>query len=82
MIVACSYVLLLFVERRIDSIHVTLVHFVHHEAHEFAEALEMYNLALPQEADNVDHVRIVRHAQDVVIGNPGLLLWCDWIKTT
>ena len=39
-----------------------------------AEALEMHDLPLPQEADGVVDIRIVAEAEDVVVGDAGLLL--------
>lgn len=48
----------------------------------FAEALEMHDLPGPQELDDVVDVRVVGQAQDVVIGDPGLLLCGNHIRTT
>ena len=47
-----------------------------------AEALEMDDLPLPQETDGVVHIRVVGQPQNVVIGEAGLLLWCDLVRTT
>ena len=48
----------------------------------FAEALEVDDFPFPQEADHVVHIRIVRQAQDVVVGKAGLLLWCNHESAT
>lgn len=40
----------------------------------FAKPLKVYDLPLSQEADDVVDVRVVGQPQDVVIGEPGLLL--------
>ena len=40
----------------------------------FAETLEMDNLAFPEEANDIIYVRIVRQAENVVIGEAGFLL--------
>ncbi len=48
----------------------------------FAEALEVDHLPLAQELDDVVHVRVVAEAEDVVVGHPGLLLWCNLKSTT
>lgn len=40
----------------------------------FAKPLKVYDLPLTQEADDVVDVRVVGQPQDVVIGEPGLLL--------
>ena len=42
--------------------------------HSFAKALVVDNLALAEEFDNVVDVGIVTEAQDVIVGNPCLLL--------
>lgn len=46
----------------------------------FAEPLEVYYLPLPQEADWVTYLRILNHAEDVIVGNPGFLLCCQILK--
>ena len=65
----------LFVKRRVGKVDVFLVHLLLGQTHRLAEALEVNDLPLTQEADDVVDIRIVGHAQDVVVGNPGLLLW-------
>lgn len=40
----------------------------------FTEPLEVDDFPFPQELDGVPYVRVVRQAEDVVIGNAGLLL--------
>ena len=40
----------------------------------FAEALEVNNFPLPEELDNVVDIRVVTHAENVVVGNAGFLL--------
>jgi hypothetical protein len=42
----------------------------------------MHDLPGPQELDDIVDVRIVGQAQDVVIGDPGLLLCYNHIRTT
>ena len=42
----------------------------------------MHYLALAQELDNVPHVGVVDKAENVVIGQPGFLLWHDFIRRT
>ena len=48
----------------------------------FAKALEVHDLPLTQEPDCVVHIRVIAETQDVVIGESGLLLWCDLVRTT
>lgn len=67
--------MVLFVKRRVGKVDVFLVHLLLGQTHRLAEALEMNHLPLTQEPDDVVDIWIVGHAQDVVIGNPGLLLW-------
>lgn len=46
------------------------------------EALVVHDFPLPQEAQHVDHVRVVGQAEKVVVGGAGLLLWYDLARTT
>ena len=47
----------------------------------FSEALEVDYLALAEELYGVVDVGVVGEAQDVVVGDAGLLLWCNHIRT-
>ena len=47
-----------------------------------AEPLEVHDLPLAQESDGVGDIRIVAEAEDVVVGNAGLLLCCGFVRTT
>ena len=71
-----------FVEGGVGEIDVFGVHLVLAQPQTFAEALEVDDLPLPEEADDVVHVRVIGQAEDVVIGLPGLLLWCVLVRTT
>ena len=46
-----------------------------------AEALEVDYLALAEELDDVVDVGVVGEAEDVVVGDARLLLWCNHIRT-
>ena len=70
------------VEGRVDKIDILLAHAVLRKPQSLAEALEMHDLPGPQELDDIVDVRVVGQAQDVVIGDPGLLLCCNHIRTT
>lgn len=72
----------LLIEGRVDEVEILLVHFLLGQAQALAEALEMHDLPGPQELDDIVDVRVVGQAQDVVIGDPGLLLWGDLVSTT
>ena len=70
------------VEGGVGEVDVFGVHFLLAQAQAFAEALEVNDLPLPQKADDVVHVRVVGQAEDVVIGQAGLLLCCAFVRTT
>ena len=78
----CPAGFLLFVKRGVGEVDIFLVHALLRQAQSLAEALEVDNLPLPQEADHVIHIRIVGQAENVVVGEAGLLLWCDLVRTT
>ena len=65
----------LLIERRIHEIHILLVQFLPEQLHGLAETLEMDDLPLPQEADHIIHIRVIRQPQNVVVSGPGLLFW-------
>ena len=48
----------------------------------FTKPLEMHNLPLPQEPDGIVDIGVVTEPQDIVVGNAGLLLWCNHQSTT
>ena len=48
-----------FIKGRIRQIHVPGIHLLLAQAQAFAEALEVNNLPLSQEADNIIHIGIV-----------------------
>lgn len=64
----------LSVESGINCVYVFLVKLLRGYAEGFTEALVVDDLALAQEADDVADVGVVAEAEDVVIGNAGLLL--------
>ena len=63
----------IFVERRVAGVEVFAVELVGGEFQPFAETLEVYDFARPQESDRVTYVRVVGQAQDVVVGHARLL---------
>ena len=64
----------LFIERRVEGIEVFGIKLISCDSQALTEALEVDDLPLPQELDWLDNIRIVYHAQNVVIGDPRLLL--------
>lgn len=63
------------VECRVHIIHIFLVQLLSQQFDSFPEPLEMNNFPLPEEFDDVVHVRIIGKPQNIVIGDPCLLLW-------
>ena len=59
-----------------------MIHLLLGEAQCFAKALEVDDFPRAQELDDVVDVGIVGKPQDVVVGDAGLLLCCDSIRTT
>ena len=72
----------LFVKGRVDQIDVFLVHPVLRQPQSLAEALEVDHLPGPEEFDDIVDIGVIGQAQNVVIGDPGLLLCCDRVRTT
>ena len=62
------------IEGGIDGVHVLQVELLGGDAQGLAEALVVDDLPLAQEADDVADVGVVAQAQDVVVGDAGLLL--------
>ena len=77
-----SSLLLAQVEFRVDGVEVFAVQIILHDTQAFAEPLEMNDLTLPEEADRIDDIRIVHHAENVVIGGAGFLFCCNCERTT
>lgn len=71
----------LFVKRRVGKVDVFLVHLLLGQTHRLAEALEVNDLPLTQEADDVVDIRVVGKAQNVVIGEAGFLFCCNGVRT-
>ena len=70
------------IEGRIHGVHILLVQLLPEELDRLAESLEVNHLPLPEELDHVIHIRVVRQPENVVVGNPGLLLWYVGLFTT
>ena len=65
------------VKGRIHIVHILLIQLSAQQLHGLSEPLEMHNLPFPKEFDHIVHIRIIGQPQNVVIGDPGLLLWYD-----
>ena len=70
------------VKGRVEGVEVFGIQLVGEDAEALAKALKMNDFPFPQEFDGIAHIRIIREAEDVVIGHPGFLLWCDAVRTT
>lgn len=70
------------VKFRVVGVEILVVQIVLDQAHAFTEALEVGQLALPQEADRIPHVGVVAEAQNVIVGGARLLLCCNHKCTT
>ena len=70
------------VEGGVGQVHILGVHPLLTQAQALAETLEVYDLPLPQEADHVVHIRVIRQAEDIVVGHAGLLFCCAFVRTT
>ena len=73
---------LLPVERRVGEVDIFLIHLGLGQFEGLAEALEVDDLPLPQEADHVVHIRVITETQDIVIGEAGFLLCCNGVRAT
>ena len=62
------------VKSGVVEIDILLIHLLLNLAQTLAKALIMDDLTLTQEADHIVHIRVIRQAQDIVIGLTGLLL--------
>ena len=72
----------LFVECGVGEIDILAVHLFLAQPQTLAEALEVDDLPLPQEADHVVHIRVITETQDIVIGEAGFLLCCNGVRAT
>ncbi len=72
----------LCVEAGVDIVNVFLIHPFLGKAEAFAKTLEMNDLTRPQELDHIVDIRIIRQAQNIVVGDTGFLFCCNHIRTT
>ena len=73
---------LLLVEAGVDIVDVLFVQPVLDQPQSLAEALEVDDLPGAQKFDDVVDIRVVGKPQNVVVGDAGLLLCCDRVRTT
>lgn len=63
----------LHIDRRVHIVHILLIQLFPQQLAGLAKPLEMNDFPLPQELDNVIHIRVIREPQDVVISCAGFL---------
>lgn len=66
----------------VEGVEVLLIQLILHHFDALGKALVVDDLPLAQVAQHVDHVRVVRLEEQVLVGGAGLLLWYDLISTT
>ena len=64
------------VKGRIECVKILGIQIILDYAKPFAEPLEMNDLALSEESNGVNNVRVIYHSQNIVIGGAGFLLCC------
>ena len=65
----------LLVKAGVHKVEILLVHPFLGKAQTLAETLEVDDLPLPQELDDVVHIRVIAEPENVVVGYSCLLLW-------
>lgn len=63
------------IKGRVHEVHIFLIQLLPEQLDSLTEALEVNHLTLPEEFDHVVHIRVIGQPQNVVVGNPGFLLW-------
>ena len=63
------------IDGRIHAVDIALIEFPAQKFDGLTKPLEMDDLPLPEEFDDIVHIRVVGEPQDVVVGDPCLLLW-------
>ena len=79
---ACALFVVLHIKCWIHGIYVFLIQFLPEKLNCFAETLEVYDFPFPKEFNDIVYIRIVRKAQDIIIGHPCLLFWHGKIIAT
>ena len=71
----CGRPVLSQIDGGVHGVDIALVQLPAQELDGLAEAMEVDDLPLPQEFDHIVHIRVIGKPQDIVIGDPSLLLW-------
>ena len=70
-----QHALFLQVDGRVHAVDVPLIQLPAQKVYGLSEPLEMDDLPLPEELDYIVDIGIIAQPQNVVIGDPGFLLW-------
>ena len=72
----------LHVKRRVHAVNIFLIDFFTEQLNRFTKTLEMDDLSFPEEFDYIVNIRVVRESKNIIISHAGLLLCCNFVKTT
>ena len=70
-----QHALFLQVDGRVHAVDVPLIQLPAQKLYGLSEPLEMDDLPLPQEFDDIVHIRVIAEPENVVVGYSCLLLW-------
>ena len=65
----------LHIKRWIHIVHIFLIQLLPKKLDCFPEPLEVNHFPFPEEFDHIIYIRIITKMKDVVVSDPGLLLW-------
>ena len=71
----CQRASFLQIDGRVHAVDIALIEFPPQQLDGLTKPLEVHDLPLPEKLDHIIHIRVVREPQDVVVGDPCLLLW-------
>lgn len=66
----------------VNRVEILRIKLILHHLNALGKALVVDDLPLPQIAQHVDHIRVIRLVEQIFIGCTSLLLWYDLISTT
>ena len=70
------------IDGRVHAVYIALVQLPPQQLNGLTEPLEMDHLPFPEELDDVVDIGIIAEPENVVIGDPRLLLWHAYKNTT
>ena len=66
---------LLNIKGGVHIVYIFLIQLLPKELDRFTEPLEVNHFPFPEEFDHIIYIRIITKTKDVVVSDPGLLLW-------